>query len=207
MITFVSIVQIFLRQLQCYHNFNEPTTSKVKFKAKLKSGSPPLDEVTDVLFHSDSSDHFAVGIGEEFPNLQKLGLFGDIKFLTRQGFSSMSKLEEILMNNIPIEFLPGDLLMDLPELRMIWITNTHLAVVENGLFRNNFKIKTIRIVACKLKQIQVDFSRLSLLSEVYLMGNECISWPFHHSFQQAQDKINRCCDGSKSTLPRAADCG
>lgn len=199
-------------------------TSNLKFSAKLISSNPSdaLDVVKQVLIDFSPSDHVFPGIGDEFSNLKKLYIYGEsIKYVVRYDFANMSQLTNLYLLELSIQFLQEDLLSDLPNLEHIvvsfckieripekslsnqrklkWLdlSSNKLKVLDKDLFKFNLGLVYIDLRNNNLQKIFVDFTRLSALTGVDLLGNACLKryWSKEEmtSLEAYQQDIRTCC--------------
>ena len=90
------------------------------------------------------STHIFSGLGENFPNLIILDVTKQpIKFVERENFFGLQKLEYLHLFNNEIEFLPEDVFMDLPNLMELNLENNKIMELPEKLFMNLRKIELI----------------------------------------------------------------
>lgn len=174
---------------------------------------------------------FLPGIGEEFPYLRTLRISGDsVKFVERRSFTNMNQLRELQMSNMPIELLPADLLIDLPNLEIVKMVDfkiekipekifvnqrklkelnlrfNKLTVLEKDLFEFNLKLEKVYLTGNKLEQVFVDFTKLTAIKLIDLIGNDCTSQSYdeHDSdgIHYFQNVIISCCGAKASASAR-----
>lgn len=134
----------------------------------------------------------------------------------------MSQLDYLEISSALIEFMPEELLADLPNLTTLKINfcrklqqfpekffmnqrkvkNLDLdyngvTLLQKDLFKNNLKLEKLNLYANNIKEIHVDFTHLPLVKNIdlrYSCFNE--EWREMESIQSFQQKINRKCQPS-----------
>jgi len=158
-----------------------------------------------------------------FPNLVKyLITSSGVKFIERDDFSGMPKLETLNLANNDIEEVPEDTLFDLNELVDFFVennkirtlpstllshapmfqrfkaTNNSLEELGTGFFKNNHALKIVSLDNNRLHRILVDFRPFKNLKKIDLLNNPCISTNFNDwrklkSVPIIQKEIERTC--------------
>lgn len=163
------------------------------------------DEVRKLRIQLKPATSIVSGIGESFRNLEKLDIgqsssnSGSLRFIERADFKNMEQLNELGLNENPIEFFPEDVFWDLPELeglhmwnckiekfptkifmnmgklKKLYLGENKLTHLDKDLFKNNLQLERINMFANKLMTIDVDFTKLTKISWMSLFSNECIN--------------------------------
>lgn len=183
----------------------------------------------EVLINFPPSDHVFPGIGAEFPNMEKLHIYGEsIEFVERRNFAGMTQLSSLFLIELSTKFLPADLLGDLPNLenvcfedcklekipeklfsiqsKLIYVKldGNRLEVLDKDLFEFNMRLINVSLRNNNLKKIFVDFTRLPALRLVDLVGNACLKryWSKKEliSLEAYQQDIRTCCGESQSRI-------
>lgn len=139
-----------------------------------------------------------------FPNMVKyLVTASGVKFIERDDFSAMSKLETLDLSNNEIEEIPEDAFYDLSELVDLFIdnnrvkalsgrllnnahffqrfkaSNNSLEILESEFFTGNPSLKIVSLDNNKLHKIRVDFRPFRNLKKIDLLNNPCVSTNFN----------------------------
>jgi len=158
-----------------------------------------------------------------FPNLVKyLITSSGLKFVERDDFSGLPKLETLDISGNEIEEIPEDTLYDLNELVDLFVDNnklktlpvnllTHahmfqrlkasnnsLEILDDGFFKNNPSLKIVSLDNNKLHKIRVDFRPFKNLKKLDLLNNACVntnfnSWRKHKTVPIVQKEIEAAC--------------
>ena len=108
-----------------------------------KSSEGPAD-VGHLFFDFRPSKHIFAGLGENFPNVVFLYIIDQgIKFVERNNFIGLQKLENLFMRDNQIEFLPEDVFNDLSSLKRLYLTNNFIMELPEKLFMNLINIEEI----------------------------------------------------------------
>lgn len=194
---------------------------KIRTDFSLHESKNSPTEVTDLaIFFSFSHTHILSGVGEEFPNLRILDVRAmSIKFIERHNFAKMTRLAELRIRGT-LDFLPEDLLADLPnltffhirfsplerlpekiflnqrKLKTLELVHNGITILQKDLFENNLELEELFFYGNKLVEIYVDFTLLPAVKWINLADNKCINqrWrPTNEAIQTFQDKINSAC--------------
>lgn len=139
-----------------------------------------------------------------FPNLVKyLVTESGVKFVEREDFSAMPKLETLDLSNNEIEELPEDTLFDLSALVDLFIdnnkirnlsgktlsfasdfqrfkaSNNSIEVLNAEFFNSNPSLKIVSLDNNKLHKIYVDFKPFRNLKKLDLLNNPCVNTNFN----------------------------
>ena len=139
-----------------------------------------------------------------FANMKKyLVTNSGVKFIEREDFSAMFKLETLDLSNNAIEEIPEDALFDLsglvdffiennniknlsgkllsfaPEFQRFRASNNSLEILDSSFFSNNPSLKIVSLDNNKLHKIQVDFNPFGNLKKIDLLNNPCVNTNFN----------------------------
>jgi Leucine-rich repeat (LRR) protein len=158
-----------------------------------------------------------------FPNIQKYLITGShLRYVKREDFAGMPKLQTIYLDDNDIEELPEDLLYDLSGLVDFFVeknklrslptylfnhatmfqrfraANNSIEEMPRDFFKNNNILKIVTMDNNKLQRIQIDFRPYKNLKKLDLLNNTCINtnfndWRKHKSVPIVQDEINKSC--------------
>lgn len=158
-----------------------------------------------------------------FPNLLKYIVSGSqLKFIKREDFSGMPKLQTLNLDSNIIEAIPEDALYDLPNLVDFFIddnklkalptyllnhalmfqrfkaSNNSIEVLEADFLKNNHILKILSMDNNKLKQIRVDFKPYKNLKKLDLLNNVCVNtsfndWRKKNTVPSVQSEIDSRC--------------
>lgn len=163
---------------------------------KSKIGESFTDITDLVLTYKNLPMHMPHGIGNVFRKLISFDASSsNVKFVDKNCFEKMEKVKFLRMSHNEIEELPKDVFEGLPALqhldlsknkirnlsgdifernsvlKYIKLSENQLEVLDAGLFANNVNLKKIFLNGNKLRKIKVDFTILSDLSFLDLIGN------------------------------------
>jgi Leucine-rich repeat (LRR) protein len=177
-------------------------------------------DITHLRIDFASSTHILSGIGETFSNLKTLLITEQpIKFVERSDFAGLTQLEYLELSWNQIEFLPEDVFWDLPnleelylfdnkikklpvnifkslkKLKTIWLSSNKIDHLPKDLFVNNLEIEWILADYNPLKVIDVNFTKLKNLRQLYLGNANCIDFSAFNAIevQEALLLINENC--------------
>lgn len=158
-----------------------------------------------------------------FPSLLKYIVNNSgLKFIERDDFSGMPKLETLNLSENEIEEIPEDTLYDLDELVDFFVDNnkvrtlpknllSHAAMfqrfkasnnsiegIDGDFFKSNHELKIVSLDNNKLHKIHVDFRPFRNLKKVDLLNNPCVStnyndWRKYKSQSIIQKEIESSC--------------
>lgn len=177
-----------------------------------------------------SSDHIPAGIGKAFTNLEILNIYGQsIEFVERRDFENMNQLTALVLAELKIDFLPDDLLTDLPNLESIRMSNSKIenipekmfanqaklkslslggnsiTVLKKDLFRFNPNLEELNLNGNNLMKIFVDFTELGAIVTIHVEDNKCISRDYsknkRNRIESLQNAVTSCCKASASDQP------
>lgn len=139
-----------------------------------------------------------------FPNLKKyLVTDSGVKFVERNDFSGMPKLETLDLSGNEIEEMPEDALFDLNELVDLFVENNKikalpstllshailfqrfkadnnsLEILDSDFFRGNPHLKIVGLENNKLHRINIDFRPFGNLKRIDLTNNACVSTSYN----------------------------
>ena len=139
-----------------------------------------------------------------FANMKKYLITNSgLKFIEREDFSPMSKLETLDLSNNLIEEIPEDTLFDLselvdlfiennkiknlsgkllsfaPEFQRLRASNNSLEILDSDFFSSNPSLKIVSLDNNKLHKIQVDFNPFGNLKKIDLLNNPCVNTNFN----------------------------
>lgn len=170
-------------------------------------------------------------MGEAIPNLSILSIgFFTIKFVERRDFANMSQLIVLELHNFVTDFLPDDLLADLPNLKKIVMKSSRIEkipekllinqknlkylsfrgnqikILEKDSFKYNLKLEEISLELNFFKQIFVDFTKLPALKLLNPGGISCIQGAYltavgGEQIETLQNFITNCCGAKTSEAP------
>lgn len=216
----------------------EPTASSSKFSTNAYTRNTAWH--ARIVF--SPLEHLLTGIGETFPNLESLTILGEsVKLIQRQDFANMKQLTALDLYGLSIEFLSVDLLTDLPnlteikmksckldkipeklfenqrDLKTLDLDDNRIEVLEKDLFKFNLKLKWVYVDKNNLKQIFVDFSKLTAITRINFVGSDhCMSRVYRTSrgdqMDVWQNAVTSCCGASEkpadncTCFPRSKQC-
>lgn len=158
-----------------------------------------------------------------FPNLVKyLVTDSGVKFINRDNFSGIRKLQtldlsgneiedipedtleeneelvDFFINNNNLKKLPENLLHHAPLFQRLMASNNSLEVLDAGLFRDTPHLKILTLDNNKLQKIYPDFTPLGNLKKIDLTNNRCLSssyndWRHLKSVAIIQREIDASC--------------
>lgn len=158
-----------------------------------------------------------------FPNLLKYIITNSgVKFIKRDDFSSMPKLQTLNLVDNMIEDVPEDALYDLDSLVDFFIdknkiktfptyllnnapmfmrfmaTNNSIELLEAEFFKKNPVLKIVNLDNNKISKIKVNFRPFKNLKKLDLKNNTCIDsyyndWRKYKSVSILQDEIEQLC--------------
>ncbi|CRK96377.1 CLUMA_CG009794, isoform A [Clunio marinus] len=158
-----------------------------------------------------------------FPHLIKYLITNSgLKFISRDDFSGMPKLETLDLSHNELKEIPEDTLYDLNELVDLYIennqfknlpenllshapafqrfkaTNNTLEILPANFFKANHALKILSLDNNKLHKIFVDFRPFRNLKKIDLLNNRCIStnfndWRRYKSVLIVQKEIESAC--------------
>lgn len=174
-----------------------------------------------------ASKRMFAGIGAAFQNLEVLWIEDNsLTLLERSNFVRLNKLKRLEMPEQQIEFIEEETFWDLQSLSHLnlyrcgiselpsrvfaYLRNlvhvvlsfNRLTHLPRDLFKDNSLIFHIDLRSNQLKLIDVDFTRFTKLSELYLNLNDCIDASYATKFglystvsslQELQGIVNRDC--------------
>ncbi|XP_070501584.1 leucine-rich repeat-containing protein 15-like [Chironomus tepperi] len=163
---------------------------------KSKIGESFTDITDLVLTYKNLPAHMPHGIGNVFKKLISFDVSSSsVKFFDKICFEKMEKVKFLRMSHNEIEELPGDVfegltnlqhldmsrnkIKNLPSeifaknlnLKYVKLSENQLEVLDAGVFANNVNLRKIFLSGNKLRKISVDFTILSDLSFLDLLGN------------------------------------
>lgn len=183
--------------------------------------SDDFDEITSVTGNSESNltmqktstvvtkgnhriTHLPIGLGIVFPELRRLIFTNSaLKFIKRENFAGMVKLNFLVLMSNSIETLPEDVFNDLnllsslkldrnlikvlPEdifdqledLIIISLNNNPIEFLPENIFESNFKLKAVSLRNLRLTKIMADVSKLIFIVSLDLRDNVCINTTYH----------------------------
>lgn len=135
-----------------------------------------------------------------FPSLKKyLVTESGVKFVERNDFSGMPKLEtldlshndieeipddalfdlnelvDVFLDNNNLKFLPAKLLSHAPEFQRFKASNNSIEILEGDFFKSNSHLKIVSLDNNRLHKIGVDFRPFGNLKKIDLLNNPCVS--------------------------------
>jgi Leucine-rich repeat (LRR) protein len=137
------------------------------------------------------------GIGQHFPNLEKLTIRG-IKFTHKENFEHLNKLKQLILSenqnlrlfdnsflhlknlenldlsDCKIENLPENIFEKQRKLKLLDLGENLLTSLDVGLFENNIKLEIIRLSFNNLQTIRVNFTKLPKLKTLRFSVNDKI---------------------------------
>lgn len=158
-----------------------------------------------------------------FPKLVKYLVTGSgVKFVEREDFSAMTKLETLDLSNNEIEEIPEDALFDLGELVDFFIdnnkiralsgrllsqahnfqrfkaSNNSLEILDTEFFNGNPSLKIVSLDNNRLHKIRVDFRPFRNLKKLDFLNNACVNtnyndWRKYKSIVIVQKEIESSC--------------
>lgn len=158
-----------------------------------------------------------------FPNLVKyLVTDSGVKFVSRDNFSGIRKLQtldlsgneiqeipedtlhdneelvDFYVNNNNLKYLAPNLLSNAPLFQRFMASNNSLESLEGNLFKNTPNLKILTLDNNKLRKISSDFGSLGNLKKIDLQNNPCIDtfyndWRHVKSAAIVQSEINASC--------------
>lgn len=149
-----------------------------------------------VVSYGKKSEHFPLGIGNFFTNLESLEIsVNGLKFLYRSCFQNLTNLTSLSILHTEIVSLPRDVFYDLPNLEHLNIANNHLINLHDGLlwkstkllsfdasqnrltgisenvFKNCNKLRVIDLQDNKLVNVRINFYLFENLTRLNLVNN------------------------------------
>jgi Leucine-rich repeat (LRR) protein len=226
---FVLIKNIFIFRsdsANCSHKNLNPEARNLKIRPKFLNYETVITAADIYVLQIDfaPSTHIFSGISETFSNLQILLItFQSIRFVERSDFVGLTRLTDLRLGFNQFEFLPEDVFWDLKKLEVLNLVQNKIKKLPENIFKNLKKLKKIFLNGNKiehfpenlfvnnleieeiwaeknpLKTIEVDFTALKNLRELYLTDSNCINVDAHGAtqVQEAQRLINQNC--SKTT--------
>lgn len=166
----------------------------------------------------DPSPYIFSGIGENFRGVKELRISYSIQFIDRSNFANLEHLDELNLSfNRNLTFIPEDAFWDLPNLTSLrmWIcgiekipekafmnlkkltfielSNNKLSHLPKDLFVNNLQLETIQLTENLINRIDVDFTKLTKISSLSLIRNDCIDKYYYRVSSEDQREINKNC--------------
>lgn len=109
------------------------------------------------------SPHIFTGIGENFPKLKSLCIIDQsIEVIEREDFLGLVNLEGLFLNGNKINFLPGDVLYDLQNLRYFDISRNLIKRFHPNIFKMLTNIEGIGAYGNPGKMNEIDFSTINV---------------------------------------------
>lgn len=140
---------------------------------------------------------------QDLTELQTLSLTDNpIDSLHPNLFKNLRNLDSLILSSNPIKVIHENIFTGMKNLKNLHLRSIELEALPTNLFQMNTKLETINLIQNNLNKIEVDFTSLKMLKELYLSG--CVSghyrkdWPqsTFSSIQELQDLILRHCNRS-----------
>lgn len=159
--------------------------------------------------------HIPGGMGKIFKNLQGIYVGSELgtKIIKRSNFKHMKSLHKLLFYPNDIESLDEDALWDLPiledflvvgnklkvlperlfekntELSNVDLRSNQLEYLPRNLFKNNLLLNRVDLHDNLLNSIEIDFTRLTVIREIWLYDNICISILYDIRNETSDDNV------------------
>jgi Leucine-rich repeat (LRR) protein len=143
---------------------------------------------------------------KDFANLNKLEIFdlsqNPLKTLKKNVFDKLENLRDLDLGYCELESLPEKIFSKLTKLEEINLWGNELTHLKKELFVNNLELKKISFHDNKLQKIDVDFTKLPNIKEIWMTSNDCVNLYYHetysdasstNSIQEFQSAINQNC--------------
>lgn len=125
-----------------------------------------------------------------------------VDFLPDDVLADLPNLTKFLIGECPhLDRLPKKFLINERKLKVLAASFNGLKILQRDLFKTNLKLEELYLNGNNLKKIYVDFTRLTALKIIDLNLNKCISQKWEtkkESIQLFQDKINRQCQPTRN---------
>ena len=121
------------------------------------------------------SQHIFAGIGENFYNLASFEVSNQsLKFIERDDFVGLPKLEALKLNENQIEFLPVDVFLDLPKLYYLNLEGNQIKELPENLLKNLRSLKKLKIHSNKINHLPKNLFAYNLILEAVNFRNNPI---------------------------------
>lgn len=140
------------------------------------------------------------GFGDFFPNLIEMEVRETpLRSLRRSNFVRMSKLiilniddtrlseiqddtfidlirlQELTISKSFLKTFPVNILTPLPKLRLFDAKHNLLSYLDGFFFSENLKLESVNLSGNLFKNIEVDFTKLENINEIYLFDSGCVN--------------------------------
>jgi Leucine-rich repeat (LRR) protein len=186
----------------CDHNSTQPWKWNFQFKTNLNES----EKVEKLSIQFKPFDRIVPKFGKFFSSLKSLNIgFQGIKYIEAEDFEDLEKLEHLSLHWNPLKFLmenvfeklinlkildlrfcqlrslPPKIFQPLRKLEDISLYRNQLRHLDKELFSYNLDLKNIHLDDNQLRKIDVDFTKLTNIEEIWIGNNECINLSFHES--------------------------
>lgn len=148
-------------------NITEDNRAVTGFSGSHISGHSSQD-VTEIWFWTGKSVFLPNGMGNLFPNLEKLLVSDDnrnlgLKAISRTNFKNMQKLKYINLRSNELDTIDEDSLHELPLLTTFIIKKNKIRMLHRNTFARNPKLVRVDVMSNELEYLHGDLFKSNLL--------------------------------------------
>jgi carboxypeptidase N regulatory subunit len=167
---------------RCRINYKDFPSSAKNESFTLSGSTEEKNEITAVYFsESPSTDFIPLEIFTEFPNIKGILIEMSNIPILKEGFftNDFKAIQYLNLWYNKITKIEEFALIDLPELKWIYLGSNLIETIKSNIFRNNQKLEFINLESNKIKMIHPYlYVNLNHLVEVWLERNDCINLKF-----------------------------